>query len=64
MGSVSFITYLKTFLFIYFWLCWLSLSAYGLSLIVVSRDYSLVALHRLFIAVASLVEHRALQGFE
>ena len=42
-----------------FWLCWIIVAACGLSLVAASRGYSLVATHRLLIAVASLVvEHR------
>ena len=48
-------------LFIYFWLCWSSLLL-GLSLVVVSGGYSLVVLHGLLIAVASLVAEHRLQG--
>jgi len=46
--------FLNTFyLFIYFWLCWVFVAAPGLSLVVVSRGYSLVEMHRLLIVVAS-----------
>ena len=49
--------YLFMYSFIYFWLCWVFVSAQT-SLVVVSRGYFLVAVHGLFIAVASLVvEH-------
>ena len=56
---------LKKHLFIYFilffWWCPVFIAAYGLSLVAVSRDYSLVMVHRLLIAVANLVaEHRLL----
>ena len=45
------------YLFIYFWLCWVFVAACGLSLVVASRDYSLLWC-QLLIAVASLVvEH-------
>ena len=45
--------------FTYFWLYWVFISAQGLSLVAVSRGYSLFAEHRLLIAVAFLVvEHR------
>ena len=52
--------FLNTFyLFIYFWLCWVFVAAPGLSLVVVSRGYSLVEMHRLLISMASfLAEHR------
>ena len=44
-------------LFIYFWLRWVFVAVYGLSLVVASRGYS-VAVCRLLIVVASLVvEH-------
>ena len=46
-------------LFVYFWLCWVSVAACGLSLVLESRGCSLVAACRLLTAVASLVaEHR------
>ena len=46
-------------LFIYFWLCWVFIIAQGLSLVAASGDYSVVMVHGLLIAVASLVsEHR------
>ena len=44
--------------FIYFWLCWILVAVCRLSLIVVSRGYSLIAVLGLLIAVASLIsEH-------
>ena len=53
-------------LFFFFWLCWVLFVAHrffvdaaGLSLVVVTRGYSIVAVHELLIAVGSLVaEHR------
>ena len=36
---VSFFFYLLTYLFIYFWLCWVFVAALGLSLAAVSGDY-------------------------
>ena len=43
----------------FFVLCWVFLAARGLSLVVASRDYSLVGVLRLLITVASLVaKHR------
>ena len=51
--------YLFMYSFIYFGLCWVFVSAQ--TSLVVSRGYFLVAVHGLFIAVASLVvEHGAL----
>ena len=38
-----------------FWLHWVAFAAYGLSLLLVSEGYSLVAVNRLLVAVASLV---------
>ena len=38
------------------------LAAFRLSLVAASRGYSLVAMHRLLIAVASLVAEHRLQG--
>ena len=46
-------------LLIYLRLCWVFVAALGLSLLVASRGYSLVEVHGLLIAMASLVvEHR------
>ena len=42
-------------LFIYFWLCWVFITARGLSLVVASGDSSRVAMHVLLIVLASLV---------
>ena len=45
-------------LFIYFWLCWVFVAAWAFPLVVASRGYSLVAVHRLLTTVPSLVgEH-------
>ena len=45
-------------IFIYFWLCWVFMAMRGLSQVVASRGYSLVAVHGLLIEVVSLVaEH-------
>ena len=42
-----------------FWLCWVFVFTHGLSLVALSRGYSLVELFGLLIAVAFLVvEHR------
>ena len=55
-GRESFSDYL--FLFIYFWLCWDFVASGGLSLVVVSRDCSLVVVQGILVAVASpVVEH-------
>ena len=43
--------------FISLWLCWVFVAADRLSLVAVSRAFSLIALCRLLSAVASLVEH-------
>ena len=44
---------------LYFWLCWVFIIAQGLSLVAATGGYSLVVVHGLLIAVASLVlEHR------
>ena len=43
----------------YFWLHWVLVAVFGLSLVVASRGYSLLAVLGLLTAVASLVaEHR------
>ena len=48
-----------SFFFFFFWLFWIFVAASGLSIVTVKRGYSLVAVHRLLIAVASLAaEHR------
>ena len=47
-----------------FWLHWVFIAARGLSLVVASRDSSLVEVHRLVIAVASLVAKHRLQASE
>ena len=45
-------------LYLFMWLCWVFMPTHGLSLVMESGDYSLVAVHRLLIAVAFLVvEH-------
>ena len=55
--------FLNTFyLFIYFWLCWVFVAGCRLSLVAVSRGYSLVGKHRLLTAVASLVAEHGLEG--
>ena len=45
---------------IYFWPCWVTLTVGGLSLVVVSEDYSLVAVCGLLTVVASLVAEQRL----
>ena len=51
--------YIYIYLYIYLWLCWAFVSEHRLSLVEVSRGYSLVVVHGPLIAVASLVaEHR------
>ena len=47
------------FNFIYFWLCWVFVAARGLSLVMVSRGYTVVVL-RLLTAVVSLVAEHGL----
>ena len=49
----------RSYLFIYFGLRWVLVAARGLSLVAVSRDYS-VAVRGLLIMVASLVAERGL----
>ena len=46
---------LNFFFFFNFWLCWVFGAAHGLSLVVASRGSSLIVVHGLLIAVASLV---------
>ena len=45
---------------IYLWLCWVFTAAYELSLVVASRDYSVVLVLRLLTVGASLVEEPGL----
>ena len=47
-------------LFIYLWLCWVFVATCGLSLVVPSRDNSLVVVHWLFIVIASLIAEHGL----
>ena len=54
--------FLKKFLFISFWLHWVFIVAHRLSLVAASGGYSLVVVHGLLIAVASLVAEHRLQG--
>ena len=49
------------YVFIYFWLHWVFVAAHGLSLVVASRGYSLVAENGHLIVVASLVLERGLR---
>ena len=48
------------YLCIYFWLHWVFIAVRGLSLVVVSGGLLFVAVHRLLIAVASLVAEHGL----
>ena len=60
MSKLTFygIIFLK-FFFLSLWLCWVFIAACRLSLVVVSRGYSLVVVHGFLIVVASPVaEHR------
>ena len=60
--SVFFFFLILSFSFFlsYFWLCWVFVAAYGLSLVVASGGYSFVAVHGLPIVVASLVAKHGL----
>ena len=50
---------LYSFMFNYFWLHWVFITLHGLSLVAVSRGYSLFAVYGLLFSMASLVaEHR------
>ena len=48
--------------FIYFWLRWVFIAAHGLSLVVVSEDYSLVVVLKLLTAMASHCRVRVLRN--
>ena len=52
--------YFLIYIYIYLWLRWVFVPSHGLSLVVASRGYSLVAVCRLLIAVASLVAEHGL----
>jgi len=54
MGNVYLLSY------IYIWLRWVFVPSHGLSLVMASRGYSLIAVCRLLIAVASLVAEHGL----
>jgi len=52
----------ENYYFIYFWLLWVFVAVRGLSLVAMSRGYSLVAVRRLLITLASLVVELGLEG--
>ena len=52
--------FFKFIYFIYLWLCWVFVAMHGLSLVAASRGYSLLRLHGLLLAVASLVAEHGL----
>ena len=56
---LSFFFFFIIFIYLFiFWLCWVFFVVGGFSLVVMSRAYSLVSMHRLLIEVASfVVEH-------
>ena len=45
------------YILIYFWLCWVFAAAYGLSLVALSRGYSLVVCGLLTAAASLVAEH-------
>ena len=49
-------------MFIYFWLCCVFVAVCGLSLVEESGGYSVIVVHGLLIAVASLVAEHRLQA--
>ena len=55
-----FFFFLKIYLFIYFWLRWVSVVVRGLSLVAASGGYSSLRCRGLLIAVASLVAEHGL----
>ena len=57
-GNVYLLSFI--YIYIYLWLRWVFVPSHGLSLVVASRGYSLVAVCRLLIAVASLVAEHGL----
>ena len=59
MRDLSHSLFKKFYYLFIFWLLWVFIATSGLSLVEVSRGYSLAAVHQLLIVVASLVaEHR------
>ena len=52
----------SNFLFTYFWLCWVSFVAHGLSLVAESGGHPLVVVRGFLIVVASLVAEHGLQS--
>ena len=50
--------------FIYLWLCWVFTAAHELSLVAMSKGYSLVAVLRLLTEVASLIVEHVLWGVQ
>ena len=58
----QFLKIVSVYFLVYFWLCWVLVAAHRLSLVVVSKGYSLVVVHGLLSAVASLVAEHGLEG--
>ena len=57
--SCSWVYFIKMYLFIYPWLCWVFVPVHGLSLVVASGGYHLGVVRGRLTAVASLIaEHR------
>ena len=51
---------LKNILYIIFFLCWVFVAAWAFSLVAANRGYSLGAVHRCLVVVASLVAEHGL----
>ena len=62
MKSLRWRENVSAFFFKFSWLCWVFTAAHRFSLVSVSEGYSLVAVCRLLIAVASLVAEHRLKG--
>ena len=61
--SVSFLSFLflvDVCYFIWFWPCWVVIAAWAFSLVAANRGYSLGAVHRCLVVVASLVAEHGL----
>ena len=50
------------YVYLFIWLLWLFVAMCGLSIVAASGGYSLDAVHRLLIAMASLVAERGIGG--
>ena len=61
---MAFLFIISSFKLTFFSLCWVFVALCRLSLVVVSRGYSRVAVHGLLVVVASLAAEHKLQGVQ